>query len=65
MMQDYFRTRKMSCIRERMTDAFFFMIIVMMMIARVFVVVMVAYLVVMMMMGHNAMNQRKRIRKET
>jgi LytS/YehU family sensor histidine kinase len=40
------------------------MIIVMMMIARVFVVMMVAYLLVMVMMGHNAMNQRKRVRKK-
>jgi hypothetical protein len=40
------------------------MIIVMMMIARIFVVMMVAYLLVMVMMGHNAMNQRKRVCKE-
>jgi hypothetical protein len=47
-----------------MTDAFFFMIFVMMMIARIFVVMMVAYLLVMVMMGHNAMNQRKRVRNK-
>jgi hypothetical protein len=47
-----------------MTYAFFFMIIVMV-IARIFVMVMVAHLLVMVMMGHNAMNQRKRVRQKT